>query len=249
MKNVKITFTYNGVNETIDCKDDELMCSIYKRYTAKIKGDIKKLYFLYNGDMINQEEKLTNIIRDQNMINMLVFNLENDEENEGEVVLKQSKHIICPICSEICLISLNDYKITFSDCKNGHKFTNTMIDEFLDFQKIDESKIICDKCEEGNKNKKSEVNDNIFFKCCTCNINLCPLCKSKHSKKEESKNHLIINYDNKNYFCNKHGERYISHCKDCYRDLCDICRYDDEHFLQIIKIFIYMNLLKKKRIK
>jgi hypothetical protein len=88
-----------------------------------------------------------------------------------------------------------------------------MIDEFFDFQKIDESKIICDKCVGEDKNKKSEVNNNLFYKCFTCKINLCPLCKTKHDKM-----HLIINYDNRNYLCNEHGERYISHCKECNKD-------------------------------
>ena len=221
MANFKITFLYNGVSETLECNKEELMDAIYRRYTKKINVDIKKVFFLYNGSMINQEEKLNDIAKSEDMIYMLVLDLEGEVENDS---LKQSKDIICPICNEICLINFKDYKITFSDCKNGHRFTKTMLDEFLDFQKIDESKILCDKCEKGNEKKKSEVNNNLFHKCCTCNINLCPLCNNKHRKNE--KKHLIINYDVKNYLCNKHAERYIFHCKECNKDLCDICRYD-----------------------
>ena len=167
---------------------------------------------------------------------MIVNELDDDEDNG--INLKQSKHIICPICNEICLINLNDYKISFSNCKNGHRFTNIMYDEFLDFQKIDESKIVCDKCKGKDKNKKSEVSNNLFYKCCTCNIILCPLCKSNHDNKYE-KNHLIINYDIKNYVCNEHGERYISHCKECNKDLCDKCRYDNNHYLYHKVSFLY----------
>ena len=216
---VKITFTYNGQNKIIECNRDEYMLDIYKRYALEIQVDLKKLFFLYNGSMITQEVKLENIIKNnENNINMIVNEL--DYEEDKEVSLKQSKDIICPICNEICIINLNDYKITFSNCKNGQRFTKIMFDEFIDFQKIDESKIICDKCEGKEKIKKSEVNNNLFYKCCTCNINLCPLCKEKHNKIYVKK-HLIINYDNKNYICNEHGERYISHCKECNKDLCD----------------------------
>ena len=69
---------------------------------------------------------------------MIVYELESEEDNETN--LNQSKDIICPIRNEICLIIINDYKITFSNCRNGYRFTKIMIDEFFDFQKIDESK-------------------------------------------------------------------------------------------------------------
>ena len=173
---------------------------------------------------------------------MMVNELYNDEENE--IKLKQSKYIICPICTEICLINLNDYRIIFSNCRNGHRFTKIMLDEYFYFQKIDESKIICDKCLGEDKRNKNEVNNNLFYKCFTCNINLCPLCKNKHDKIL-----LIINYDNKNYHCNEHGERYISHCKECMKDLCDSCRYDDKHYSSNHKVsFLYESIKRKENI-
>jgi len=243
MTEVKITFIFNGRNENIDCNKEEYMIEIFKRYVIKIQVDVEKLFFLYNGNMITPEEKLKNIMKnDQNNINMIVNEIDDDDKNEE--ILKQSQDIICPICKEISLINLNDYKITFNICQNGHRFTNLILDEYFDSQKIDESKIICDKCEGEDKNKKSEVNNNIFYKCCNCNINLCPLCKTKHIKNE--KNHLIINYDIKNYLCNKHGERYISHCKECNKDFCDFCRYDDNHYSSNHKVSFLYEFIKRK---
>ena len=193
--------------------------------------------------MINKEEKLANILKkNENTMNIIVNELSNVDDEDNEKNLKQSKDIICPICNEICLINLNDYKINFSDCKNGHKFINIMFDEFFDFQKIDESKIICDECEGEDKNKKSEVNNNKFYKCCICNINLCPLCKMKH----DSKKHLIINYDIKNYVCNEHGGRYISYCKECMRQSCDSCKYDSTHYSKNHKVLYLFNMMKKE---
>ena len=176
MEEVKIIFAYNGHNETIECKKNEYMEDIYNRYVMKVQLDLQKLYFLYNGSMINPEVKLENIIKkNEKVIYMVVNELYNDEDNK--LNLKQSKDIICPICNEICLINLNDYKITFSNCRNGQRFTKIMFDEFFDFQKIYESKIICDECIGVDKNKKSKVNNNLFYKCFICNINSCPYVK------------------------------------------------------------------------
>ena len=242
MAEIKIIFSYNGQNETIECKQNEYMLDIYNRYAMKIQVDLEKLYFLCNGSLINPEEKINNIKKDGNIINMIVNELENDEDNENN--LKQSKDIICPICNESCLLNLDDYKITFTNCKNGHRFNKIMFDEFLDFQKIDETKIICDKCVGENKKNKSEAINNLFFKCYTCNINLCVLCKNKHDKK-----HLIINYDIRNYFCKEHGERYISYCKECMKDLCDYCRYDDKHYSSYHKVSFLYEFTQKKENK
>ena len=185
MSEIKIIFIFEGKNEIIECKKEEYMIDIFKRYAKKIQVDLNNLFFLWNGNMINKEEKLANILKkNENTMNIIVNELSNVDDEDNEKNLKQSKDIICPICNEICLINLNDYKINFSDCKNGHKFINIMFDEFFDFQKIDESKIICDECEGEDKNKKSEVNNNKFYKCCKCNINLCPLCKMKHDNKK-----------------------------------------------------------------
>ena len=49
-------------------------------------------------------------------------------------------------------------------------------------------------------------------------MNLCPLCKSIHNKK-----HSTINYDYKNYICNRHNENFIKYCDDCKIDLCLSC--------------------------
>ena len=53
------------------------------------------------------------------------------------------------------------------------------------------------------------MHDNIFYKCNTCKINLCPICYSVHDK-----NHYIVNYDDKNYICEEHNEKYTIYCED-----------------------------------
>ena len=71
---------------------------------------------------------------------------------------------------------------------------------------------------------------------------MCSLCKSNHDK-----NHIIINYDYKNYRCKKHNdEKFIKSCRTCKNDICMIC--EDEHenhnIIDYRKILIKDNDLK-----
>ena len=131
----------------------------------------------------------------------------------------QSKDIICPKCNENILIIIKDYKINLYNCKNGHKINDILFNEFENTQKIDISKITCINC---NKNNKFNSCDNEFFRCITCNSNLCPLCKSFHDKE-----HKIINYDKRNYICIKHNESFIRYCYKCKLNICIKC--ENEH--------------------
>ena len=207
----KLSFYLNNCKESIICNTDEYMKDIFKKYANKKETNISKLFFLYNGTIINEELKLEEIIKKKvnlgkkgkkykvkEEIKILVYEYEDNDTNEN--TLKQSKYIICPICTEICLINFSDYKFNLNFCKNFHSFWNLLLDDFNDFQKIDESKILCNKCD----NNKNKTNDYQFYKCFNCNINLCPLCKESHNSK-----HIIINYDKKDFYCNVHGERYI----------------------------------------
>ena len=53
-------------------------------------------------------------------------------------------------------------------------------------------------------------------------VNICPGCKIKHDKQ-----HKIINFDEKNYICEKHYENYTKYCQDCRKNICIKC--DIEH--------------------
>ena len=74
-------------------------------------------------------------------------------------------------------------------------------------------------------------------------MNLCPLCKSIHDK-----THSIINYDNKNYICNKHNEIFLRYCDDCNIDLCLSCTNEHKNHKIVLyqdKIIDIKNLRKK----
>ena len=115
-----------------------------------------------------------------------------------------------------------------------------MLDEYENTQYIDISKIKCEQCLIKNK---SETYNNEFYRCCNCNKNICPLCKSNHDK-----NHNIINYDIKNYICEKHNESFVEYCNDCKIDICLSCEnehinHNKTHYKNIMKD---MNKLKNE---
>ena len=115
MEDIILNFNYKGQEVKIQCKKNENMNDIFKRYTNKIKKDINNIYFIYNGNIINNNKiKLEEINSKENEINILVYdinNKNNERINEGEY-----KDIICPYCGENCLIKIKDYKINLSKC-------------------------------------------------------------------------------------------------------------------------------------
>ena len=50
-------------------------------------------------------------------------------------------------------------------------------------------------------------------------MNICYLCKLNHDL-----SHYIINFDEKNYICEIHKNHYISYCKNCNIDICELCK-------------------------
>ena len=199
---------------TIQCNIEDKMKDIINKFKNKIQNENKNLFFIYNGDKINEELKFKQIINNKDMkkISILVFNNKDNENdnNKKEII---SNKIICPECKENILINIKDYKINLYECKNGHKIENISLNEYKNLQKIDLSKIICNECYKNSFNINKE-----FYICSECGINLCPFCKFNHNK-----NHNIINYNDKNYIYKKHNEIYIRFCKDCKENLCFLC--------------------------
>ena len=66
---------------------------------------------------------------------------------------------------------------------------------------------------------------------------MCPLCYSKHDKR-----HKIINYEKKNYVCEKHNELFISYCEKCEMNLCMQCEMEHDNHKQIP----YKNIIPNK---
>ena len=235
-----ILFLFNSNPTIIQCKKEDIMMNICNKFCAKINNEINNLIFLYDGRKINYQltfnEHANENDKKNGKMNILVYQNEDINNNEIQNIIS-SKDIICPKYEEICLLNINDYKISFYDCKKGEKLNKILFEEYKYIQKIDQSKIICDDCKRANKNN---VFNNEFFICLSCNKNICKLCKSKHGK-----NHDIINYEQKNYICKIHKKKYNSYCKESKINLCMICESKHE---DIDNIIYYRDIIPKKDI-
>ena len=237
---MEIIFIYETVNTRIIGKRNELLKDLCQAFTTKKGLEIDNLYFLYGGEIINYELTFNQQAKEEDKkngkMNILVYSYNKTVRNENSNII-QSEEVICPKCLENCLINIKDYKISFYQCKNGHKTNNILLKDYENIQKIDQSKIICNMCKTSDK---SRTFNNTFYKCFTCNNNLCPLCKSVHNNK-----HKIIEYDQRNYLCGIHNKKYNSYCKKCKINLCRNCEI--KH-LDKSNLIYYKDILPEKDI-
>ena len=228
----EVVFNFNGANTIIQCDRNETIRNIVNKFGVKLQKDTNNLYYTYNGDSINDKFDLTfeqianENDKNRNKMNVLV----NGDSNPLPIKLNRPKEIICPTCGENILISFKNYKISLLDCKNGHIIEDLSFKDFESKQSIDDSKIGCDECKSSNK---SESYKNMFFRCNSCQKNVCLLCKSKHDN-----SHNIIDYDLKNYNCDIHNEIFVSYCKSCKMNICGLCGNNHENH-EIIKYIEY----------
>jgi len=227
----KIEFNFSGIKTIIYCNINEKMNDILIKFTIKIGKDINDIYFVYNGNTINENlkdlsfnELANNIDKNRKIMYILVYERNLNKVKNNKIKINE---IICNKCGENIRILIEDYKIKLFGCKNGHEINNISFEEFVNIQNITESKIECYICKEKNKEKTYE---NIFYKCNSCKINLCPICKSKHDQ-----SHNIINYDLKYYICDVHIDRYIAYCKTCNKNICLYC--GNEHINHEIALY------------
>ena len=232
MNNQLIEFCYSGVTIAIHCSEKEIMKDVIQRFCNKAKVDKSKIYCLYSGMLLDENAVVKNLIKSKNKddkIVILVYPIDNRYTQIKEEKVKQS-NIICPQCQDIATIKIQNYKISIN-CRNNHKTDNMFLKDFETSQKIDESKIVCEKCKQ--KNKSNSYNKE-FFICLQCNISLCPLCKSTHNS-----NHSIIKYDQKPYICFEHEDTFSSYCKLCKVNLCTACenKHSGHDIISLGKLF------------
>ncbi len=67
----EVIFSYKGNQTRIQCDENEKMKNICIRFSIKLNIDINKLYFLYNGDKLNEGLKLIDIKKNNNINNIL----------------------------------------------------------------------------------------------------------------------------------------------------------------------------------
>ena len=240
----KAIFTYNGSTSYIQCNEEDSIMEICKKYANKKEIDIRRLYFLTNGNKLNFENKLSEALNINNKERKEISVLVIDNADDLDAKIIKSKDVICPKCGELCLINFDECKVKLNSCKNKDEQLISL-DEFDKTQFVNENKILCDIC---NKRSKGKATEEKFWRCGTCNKNICIICKSAHDK-----DHILIEYNKKNYVCHKHNEPLKSYCEACQLNLCEKCntKHDKEHkIISFEEIMKYRKCRKKyKRIK
>ena len=224
----QVEFQFKGRSSIIHCKEDQRVYEICNNFISKLHLNENNLNFVYNGrggpefdKNLTFNQMANSVDKERKKMNILVLSDEDNLNNNNNNNLIRAKNIICPICLEdIKIKRINNYKIYFFECKNTHKINDILLDEFEKTQMINLMNIKCNICK--NNNKYNTYN-NEFYKCFECNVNICPLCKSKHNKE-----HCVINYDKLNYICNKHNELFTNYCNKCKINICSLC--EKEHF-------------------
>ena len=218
---IQIEFNYKQQFTKIQAQLNDKFQNVINSFIQKSLLNPDSIYYLANGNVIDLEQTVENQMNEMDKQNqklkVLVYLIE--EDNTNIQVLVNSKDIICSLCHEPCRVKTKNYKLSLSGCVNKHKINNINIKDFPNTQKINISNIICEKCRNNNKGNSA---NHEFYKCLTCKQNLCILCRSNHVL-----NHKIINYDQKNYICQKHNEAFIKYCKGCKKNICFSC--DEEH--------------------
>ena len=211
---IKVEFNYDSVITLIQAMSEDKMGEICFKYFQKTQIDMNNIIYIYSGKIVNPNLSISQIInkvdKERNKMNILVVEIESQDQN-----LIKSPHIICPICKESARYEVKDYKFRIYNCKNEHITDNILLNDFENTQLIDESLIICGQCKINNK---SNAYNKEMYICNKCNMNLCPLCKSKHDK-----NHNIINYEQRHFICSEHNKQYNSYCEKCKKDICILC--------------------------
>ena len=138
----QIEFIYKGEPIQIQCNLDDKIEDIIQRFLSKTQVKHENIFLLYNGKPLT-EVKPFNVIaseldKSQKKMKVLVIDCHIETDKSG---LKKSKYIICPTCGENILITIKNFKVCLSGCKNGHKFEDIPFKNFESTQYINESKI------------------------------------------------------------------------------------------------------------
>ena len=219
---VEVVFDMNQAITVIQANLDEPIQGVIDKFIQKTLIKPNSVYYIANAKPVDPqktvESQMSELNKQNKKLSILVNSIEENEQDKEQVIV-QSKDIICPECKEPCRYTIDNYQIKLTDCCKGHTINGIKILDFPKTQEINISEIICDICKYKNKGNS---HNHEFFLCLTCKQNICLLCKPKHDS-----NHNVIKYDQKNYLCPKHNDNFIKYCENCHINICFSC--DIEH--------------------
>ena len=105
------------------------MKEILKRFKIKINDENKELVYLYNGEIIKDENINISKLSSENIITILAYDSNNIPLNIKN--LEKSDYVICPICKESAILDEKDYKLIIYGCQNEHITKDMLINLLL----------------------------------------------------------------------------------------------------------------------
>ena len=135
MAEVKIT--YNGCETIIQCQSNEKLKEIFKKFKIKINAENKELVYLFNGEMIKDENIDISKLSSEKIISILAYDSNNIPSDIKNLV--KSDYVLCPNCKESAILDEEDYKLIIYGCHNEHVTKNILINKnniYILFSKI-----------------------------------------------------------------------------------------------------------------
>ena len=114
-----IKFIYQQEAIVIEANENDLFKDVAEQFAQRANVDLKKVYFYGGAEIIQPNVVIKDLMKLSNEISILV-QIYDDDEEEAQTVLVDSKEVICPECKEPCRFQIENYKIKLSNCKNGH---------------------------------------------------------------------------------------------------------------------------------
>ena len=208
---VRVRFFYlNRITEIL-CKSKDKMDTMYGKFVSKLNdgSELNHYIYYYEGNKLGHE----NTIEENKYL--------SGKSDINITAQKKLRIIKCPKClCNDCIINLKDYKATYYGCKNNHSFSS-IYDHYINIQKIENSEIRC--LEQGCQHNQQNYLLGIY-KCLTCKGII------KHSQyfckehiSSHYNDHILVKYDKKNYYCEKHCKEFKKYCFTCHQNICEIC--------------------------
>ena len=127
MEEVKIL--YNGYETIIQYQSNEKLKEIFKRFKIKINEENKELVYLYNGEIIKDENNILSKLSTEKIITILAYDSNDIPSNIKNLV--KSDYIICPICKESAILDEKKYKLIIYGCQNEYITKDILINLLL----------------------------------------------------------------------------------------------------------------------
>ncbi len=239
-----LIFMFQKMPFPFSCTGKEKISEMIKKFidTYNKESKIIDYNFFYEKDIIDpQKYETTSIVNiKSSIIKEEEENLE--EEKKVESIIEEDKTVFvisvernikiiqCPQCNYgDCVVSLRNYRTIFYNCEHYHLKESTFENFFKD-QLYFPDKIICANFMDTRCKNKNAESDNNFSLCLTCSkeqkrtINYCSGCIKKHEKEK----HIIIKYEDKNYYCQAHIKSMDYYCFQCKKNICKDCAKDHQ---------------------